>query len=151
MSITQTTLYGTGNFFYNTDVQNGVYQNHAFTSPLVWHNAYTAPTPTEDAIISPTVAVGLPHNLFMGSSSGYWVHKLFLNGHQVATYTFADQQFAIPMQFDYVESVALPSNPTEGGVECGRGHGHGGDCPSPSGAAVLLLSALCVRFRARKG
>jgi hypothetical protein len=147
MSITQTTLYGTGNFFYNTEVQNGVYQNHAFTSPLVWNNAYTATTPTGDAITSPTVAVGLPHNLFMGSSSGYWVHKLFLNGHQVATYTFADQQFAIPMQFDYVESVALPIACTPEPEDPGS-HPH---TPTPGGAAVLLLSALFVRLRARKG
>lgn len=148
MSIVQTTIYGDGNFFYNTTSQNGVYQNHAFTSQLKWNLDYTAPTPTGEAINLPTQSVDLPHTLFVGFSDGYWVHRLFLNGHLVKTFTFSDQQFSIPIQYDSVQSVALVSSPTQGqGIECD--HRHDGDCPAPSGAAALIICALMSRTRKR--
>ena len=150
MSLTQTTLYGTGNFFYNTDAQNGVYQNHAYTSRLNWNFDYEAPTPTNVAISQPTVGVDLPHIMFMGSSDGYWVHRLFLNNHLVGTFTFVDQQFSIPIKFDRVESVALPfTGVPAGGIECSRGHG-GCDTPAPGSAAMLIVAAAITRFRNRK-
>lgn len=150
MSLTQTTLYGTGNFFYNTEAQNGVYQNHAFTSRLNWNLDYTAPTPTSEAIVQPTQNVALPHNLFMGSSDGYWVHRVFLNDHLVGTFTFKDQQFAIPVKYDRIESVAMPFSPAEIGPTCDH-HGGGDPChPSPGGAAALIISAVLVRLRGRK-
>lgn len=147
MSITQTTLYGTGNFFYTTEAQNGVYQNYAFTSKLNWNLGYTAATPTGVAIVPPTQTVVLPHNLFMGFSDGFWIHRLFLNDHLVGTFTFTDQQFAIPVNYDRIESVAMPVACTPEPEDPGS-HPH---TPTPGGAAVLLLSALFVRLRARKG
>ena len=145
MSITQTTVYGTGNFFYNTNAQNGVYQNHAFTSPLKWELAYTAPTPTGVALVQPTESVNIPETLFMGFSDGFWIHRVFLNGHLIKTYTFVDQQLSIPIQFDYIQSVAMPFTPTVGGVA-----GDDPCLPAPGSAVVLLASAILTRFRSRK-
>ena len=147
MAIAKTDLYGTGNAIYSTAAQGGVYQNWAYTAPLHWNTAYTAPTPTGSALTPPTVGVSYPHTVFMGESSGYWVHKLYLDGHLVKTVTAVDQQFTMPVMFDRVESVALPFSPTEFGTGCTRA-----DCdvPSPAGAAVLLVSAVLVRFRNRK-
>lgn len=141
-----TTLYGIGNWEYRTAAQGGVYENWSYTSPLQWHRAYSAPTPTGEAITLPTESVSLPHTLFTGFSDGYWVHRVFRDGHLTGTYTFVDQQFALPIQYDYVQSVALPmSRETAGSA--------GGDpcVPSPAGAAVLLCAALFGRFRNRKG
>ena len=148
MSITQTTFYGTGNFFYNTNAQNGVYQNHAFTSPLKWELAYTAPTPTGVAFVQPTESVSIPEDIFMGFSDGFWVHKLFLNGHLVGTYTFVDQQFALPVKYDYIQSVAMPVSSMGMGV--GGVAGEDPCVPSPTGAATLLLAALFCGTRSRK-
>lgn len=88
-----TTFFGEGNFFYTTAVQNGVYQNVAFTSPLEWRNAYTAPTPTGSSIIAPTNGVNFPHKMLIGNSEGFWIHRVFLDGHLVGTFTMVDQQF----------------------------------------------------------
>jgi hypothetical protein len=147
MSITTTTLYGIGNSQYRTEAQGGVYENWSYTSRLNWNTALTAHTPTGEAILAPTVGVSIPHTLFMGNSSGYWVHTLYLNGHRVGTFTFVDQDFAISIPHDRAESVALPFAPTPAVA------GVAGDdpcVPSPAGAAVLLCAAVLTRFRQRK-
>jgi len=149
MSISTTTLYGIGNFQYRTEAQGGVYQDWAYTSRLNWNPALGVHTPTGEAIVAPTVGVSIPHNLFMGESSGYWVHTLYLNGHRVGTYTFVDQNFSIPVLHDRVESVALPFSvsPTAGVA----GAADEDPCvPSPGGAVALLCAALFTRFRNRK-
>jgi len=147
MSISTTTLYGIGNFQYRTEAQGGVYQDWAYTSRLNWNTALTAPTPTGEAILAPTVGVSIPHTLFMGNSSGYWVHTLYLNGHRVGTYTFVDQDFAIAIPHDRVESVALGGSTIPGPY---TGPVRGPDVPAPAGAAVLLCAALFTSFRNRK-
>ena len=147
MGYAQTTFLGDGNFFYNTSAQNGVYQNHSFTSPLEWRLDYSAPTPTGAAIVAPTNGVNFPHTMFMGSSDGFWVHRVFLDGHLTRTFTMVDQQFAIPMQYDRIESVAMPFSPPETGVTCGHGHG---DCPAPAGFTVILAGAFVIGGRKRK-
>jgi hypothetical protein len=147
MAIIPTTVfYGSGNYEVSTQAQGGVYQTIGYTAPLSWHGAYSAPTPTGESIAPPTVGLALPHNLFTGASSGFWIHRVFLDGHLVGTFTFTDQQFSIPMQWDTVQSVAMPFTGTSE-LECGRG---GCDTPSPGGAAVLLLSAVFARSRNRK-
>jgi len=141
-----TEYLGSGNFAVRTTAQGGVYQTVGYTAPLSWHGAYSAPTPTGEAVNAPTEAVALPYNLFTGFSDGYWIHRVFLNGHLVGTYTFTDQQFAVPVQYDYIQSVALPFSATE--VAGARGDD---PCvPSPAGAAALLCAALFTRFRNRK-
>lgn len=147
MSISTTTLYGIGNSQYRTEAQGGVYENWAYTSRLNWNLALSAHTPTGEAILAPTVGVTIPHTLFMGNSSGYWVHTLYLNGHRVGTYTFVDQDFAIAIPHDRVESVALPFSvsPAAAGVA-----GEDPCVPSPAGAAVLMCAALFCRSRNRK-
>ena len=140
-----TVFYGEGNWQYRTEAQGGVYENWAYTAPLHWHGAYAAPTPTGEAIDPPTMGVAIPHTLFTGFSDGYWIHRVFLDGHLVGTYTFTDQQFSVPVLHDYIQSVAMPFSPAEAGAR-------GGDpcVPSPGGAAALLCAALFTRFRARK-
>jgi hypothetical protein len=140
MGYAYTTLLGDGNFFYTTEAQNGLYQNHAFTSPLEFRLEYTAPTPTGVAISPPTNGVDLPHTMFMGNSEGYWIHRLFLNGHLTKTVTMVNQQFSMPMQFDRVESLAMSFSPSTGEIECRRG----GDCPSPAGFAAIMVGVLLV-------
>lgn len=136
-------FYGSGNHAVSTTAQGGVYQTVGYTAPLSWHGAYSAPTPTGEAVNAPTEAVALPYNLFTGFSDGYWIHRVFLDGHLVGTFTFTDQQFAVPMQWDTVQSVALCGpEPEDPGT-----HPH---TPSPGGCAVLLAAALFTRFRNRK-
>lgn len=147
MSIATTTLYGIGNWEYHTAAQGGVYENWSYTSRLNWNTALTAHTPTGEAILAPTVGVSIPHTLFMGNSSGYWVHTLYLNGHRVGTYTFVDQNFAISVPHDRVESVALPFSVSPAAAVAASDD----PCvPSPAGAAVLLCAALFTRSRNRK-
>ena len=136
-------FYSEGNWQYRTEAQGGVYENWAYTAPLHWHGAYAAPTPTGEGLNAPTAAVAMPHTLWSGFSDGYWIHRVFLDGHLTGTYTFVDQQFTLPVQYDYIQSVALPFSPE---IAAGR---HGGDCPSPGGAAVLIAAAVFTRFRAR--
>lgn len=140
-----TTFFGEGNFFYTTAVQNGVYQNVAFTSPLEWRNAYTAPTPTGASIIAPTNGVNFPHKMLIGNSEGFWIHRVFLDGHLVGTFTMVDQQFFIPMEYDRIESVCMPFSPPETGTT-------NADVPAPAGFAVILASAFMLggRNRARR-
>jgi hypothetical protein len=146
MSIAQTTFYGSGNFFYNTTAQNGVYQNHSFTSPLKWEMAYTAPTPTGVALNQPTESAAFTHTVFMGQSDGYWVHRVFLDGHLVRTFTFVDQHFSIPIQFDYIQSVAMPFSPSFGAEMKSDD-----PCvPSVGASAALLIGAAFASFRKRK-
>lgn len=148
MSIATTTLYGDGNFFWRSSAQGGVYESTAYTARLDWNTAYTAPTPTGEALFAPTAAVAYPHTLFTGVADGFWVYRVWLDGHLMGTYTFVDQEFSIPIPFSNIEVVSMGTGiPVEGVPEplCGHGHhGHhgGGDCPSPAGAAVLLLGAL---------
>ena len=139
-----TVFYGVGNTEYRSEAQGGVYQNWAYTTPLHWHGAYSAPTPTGEAIDPPTMGVAIPHNLFTGFSDGYWIHRVFLDGHLVGTYTFVNQQFAVPVLHDYIQSVAMPFSPAEAGAR-----GDDPCVPSPAGAAALLCAALFTRFRAR--
>ena len=151
MSISTTTLYGDGNFFWRSTAQGGVYENQAFTSRLDWGLAYTAPTPTGEAINAPTAAVAYPHTLFTGSAEGFWVYRVWLDGHLMGTYTFVDQQFSIPIPFSNIEMVSMGSGiPVEGVPEpvCDHRHHGGGDCPSPAGAIVLLIGAMFTPKRA---
>lgn len=139
-----TVFYGSGNWQYRTEAQGGVYENWAYTAPLHWHGAYAAPTPTGEAMDAPTAAVAIPHTLFTGFSDGYWVHRVFLDGHLVGTYTFTDQQFAVPVLHDYIQSVAMPFSPAEAAAR-----GDDPCVPAPGGAVALLCAALFTRFRAR--
>jgi hypothetical protein len=140
-----TVFYSEGNWQYRTEAQGGVYENWAYTAPLHWHGAYAAPTPTGEALNAPTAAVAIPNTLWSGFSDGYWIHRVFLNGHLTGTYTFTDQQFTLPVQYDYIQSVAMPFSPAEAGAR-----GDDPCVPSPGGAVALLCAALFTRFRARK-
>lgn len=147
MGISTTTLFGTGNSVYSLTPQGGVYQSWAYTAPLHWNRDYSQPTPTGEAILAPTVGVTIPHNLFMGESSGYWVHKAYLDGHLVGTFTMVDQQFAIPVLHDRVESVSMGSGfPVAGSVwaDCDPP-----DVPAAGTVALLLVAAVGCRKRWR--
>lgn len=145
MSITTTTLFGTGNSVYSLTPQGGVYQSWAYTAPLHWNRDYSQPTPTGEAITAPTVGVSIPHNLFMGESSGYWIHKAYLDGHLVGTFTMVDQQFAIPVLHDRVESVCM------GGIELDGDDidGEVPDVPAAGTVALLIIAAAGCRRRGR--
>lgn len=145
VNISTTTLFGTGNSVYSLTPQGGVYQSWAYTAPLHWNRDYSQPTPTGEAITAPTVGVSIPHNLFMGESSGYWIHKAYLDGHLVGTFTMVDQQFAIPVLHDRVESVCM------GGIELDGDDidGEVPDVPAAGTVALLLIAAVGCRSRIR--
>lgn len=145
LNISTTTLFGTGNSVYSLTPQGGVYQSWAYTAPLHWNRDYSQPTPTGEAITAPTVGVSIPHNLFMGESSGYWIHKAYLDGHLVGTFTMVDQQFAIPVLHDRVESVCM------GGIELDGDDidGEVPDVPAAGTVALLLIAAVGCRSRIR--
>ena len=144
MSSSITTLFGTGNAVYSLTPQGGVYQSWAYTAPLHWNRDYSQPTPTGEAINAPTVGVSIPHNLFMGESSGYWVHKAYLDGHLVGTFTMVDQQFAIPVLHDRVESVSMGTACSSAFSDC-----EPPDVPAAGTVALLLIAAVGCRSRIR--
>lgn len=145
MSISTTTFFGMGNSVYSLTPQGGVYQSWAYTAPLHWNRDYSQPTPTGEGINAPTVGVTIPHNLFTGESSGYWVHKAYLNGHLVGTFTMVDQQFAIPVLHDRVESVCMGAIELDGDDIDGKIP----DVPAAGTVALLLVAAVGCRSRVR--
>lgn len=144
VNISTTTLFGTGNAVYSLTPQGGVYQSWAYTAPLHWNRDYSQPTPTGEAINAPTVGVSIPHNLFMGESSGYWIHKAYLDGHLVGTFTMVDQQFAIPVLHDRVESVSMGTACSSAFSDC-----EPPDVPAAGTVALLLIAAVGCRSRIR--
>ena len=144
MSISTTTFFGMGNSVYSLTPQGGVYQSWAYTAPLHWNRDYSQPTPTGEAVLAPTVGVTIPHNLFAGESSGYWVHKAYLDGHLVGTFTLVDQQFAIPVLHDRVESVSMGTAFSSAFSDC-----EPPDVPAAGTVALLLVAAVGCRSRVR--
>jgi hypothetical protein len=123
--------------------QGSTYLGEHFDNPLTFDAAYTMPTPTMEAINPPTVPAGtFTNTLFMGTADGYWIYKLYYNGNLVKTVQMRDQQFAIPMMYDRVESVSLGCDDDNGG----HGHPH---VPGPASSALILVAAAFAYGRKR--
>jgi hypothetical protein len=146
MSVSTSTLYSSGQVFHTLENQGSVYMGYSYTGSLGFAYAYRMPTPIGESMVSFTQPnAAYVSNFFMGTADGFWIHRVWNEGNFVGTFQMVNQKFSIPVKFDHIESVSMPFVDNV----CGRGHG-GGDCPSPSGAAILIMSAFLTKFRSRK-
>ena len=139
------TLYMPGQVIDRSVYQGSTYLGEHFDNPLTFDTAYTMPTPTTEAINPPTVPASIVgNNLFMGRADGYWIYKIYNHNNLVKTMQMVNQEFAIPVQHDKIESITMPFGGTDP-VTCGHGH----DCPSPAGAALIMIASAFAYGRKR--
>jgi hypothetical protein len=107
-------IYGQGNIFSTSINEGSMYVEVSYTKPLTFDNTLTITEPIGEAINHPTVSnyPQIPHNFFMGSFDGFWIHKIYLGGNLVMTVQTVDQDMFIPVQYDRIESVSMEF-PTE--------------------------------------
>jgi len=121
-----------------------MYVEVSYKDILKFDSAYTMMEPLGNAIEPPTVAVtNFSSNLFMGTADGLWVYKLYNGGVLVKTVQMVDQQFAIPIMYDRVESVCM------GAIQTMPLVGNAPPVPSPGVLVILGIAALCFLKRQR--
>jgi len=140
-------IYGQGNLFSTSINEGSMYVEVSYTKPLTFDNTLTITEPFGEAIDHPTVSnyPQIPHNFFMGSFDGFWVHKIYLQGNLVMTVQTVDQDMFIPMHYDRIESVCMEfpteSIPYDGPVRP--------PVPAP-GMGLLVAMATLVAFSRRR-
>jgi hypothetical protein len=140
-------IYGQGNIFSTSINEGSMYVEVSYTKPLTFDNTLTITEPFGEAIDHPTVSnyPQIPHNFFMGSFDGFWVHKIYLGGNLVMTVQTVDQDMFIPVQYDRIESVSMEfpteSIPYDGPVRP--------PVPAP-GMGLLVAMATLVAFSRRR-
>jgi hypothetical protein len=140
-------IYGQGNIFSTSINEGSMYVEVSYTKPLTFDNTLTITEPIGEAIVQPTVSnyTQVPHNFFMGSFDGFWVHKIYLQGNLVMTVQTVDQDMFIPMHYDRIESVCMEfpteSIPYDGPVRP--------PVPAP-GMGLLVAMATLVAFSRRR-
>ena len=140
-------IYGQGNIFSTSINEGSMYVEVSYTKPLTFDNTLTITEPIGEAIVQPTVSnyPQIPHNFFMGSFDGFWVHKIYLQGNLVMTVQTVDQDMFIPMHYDRIESVCMEfpteSIPYDGPVRP--------PVPAP-GMGLLVAMATLVAFSRRR-
>jgi hypothetical protein len=138
------TLYSAGQIFHDSVYQGSMYVEVAYKDILKFDSAYTMMEPLGNAIEPPTVAVtNFSSNLFMGTADGLWIYKLYNGGVLVKTVQMVDQQFAIPIMYDRVESVCM------GAIQTMQLVGNAPPVPSPGVLVILGIAALCFLKRQR--
>lgn len=146
MGYAVSTIYDIGQKFSSSIDQGSMYMEVSYTNPIVFDNTLTITEPRSEAIVQPTVSnyvkAARPH--FMGSFSGFWIHKIYRDGHLIYTTQGVNQDLYIPVQHDYVESVSMgymESLPYDGPVRP--------PVPAPGVGAMLGLAALFAVGRKR--
>ena len=140
-------IYGQGNLFSTSINEGSMYVEVSYTKPLTFDNTLTITEPIGEAIDHPTVSnyPQIPHNFFMGSFDGFWVHKIYREGNLVMTVQTVDQDMFIPMHYDRIESVCIKfpteSIPYDGPVRP--------PVPAP-GMGLLVAMATLVAFSRRR-
>jgi hypothetical protein len=140
-------IYGQGNLFSTSINEGSMYVEVSYTKPLTFDNTLTITEPIGEAIVQPTVSnyPQVPHNFFMGSFDGFWVHKIYREGNLVMTVQTVDQDMFIPMHYDRIESVCMEfpteSIPYDGPVRP--------PVPAP-GMGLLVAMATLVAFSRRR-
>jgi hypothetical protein len=140
-------IYGQGNLFSTSINEGSMYVEVSYTKPMTFDNTLTITEPIGEAIVQPTVSnyTQVPHNFFMGSFDGFWVHKIYLQGNLVMTVQTVDQDMFIPMHYDRIESVCMQfpteSIPYDGPVRP--------PVPAP-GMGLLVAMATLVAFSRRR-
>jgi hypothetical protein len=146
MAYAVSTIYGEGQKFYESINQGSMYMEVSYTNPLKFDPNFTITTPRDEAFVEPTVSnyAAPAHDYFMGNFTGFWVHKIYRDGHLVYTTQGVNQDLFIPIQYDSIQSVSLnvsESIPYDGPVRP--------PVPSPGVGAMLGLAALCAWGRKR--
>lgn len=146
MAYAVSTIYGEGQKFYQSINQGSMYMEVSYTNPLKFDPNFTITTPRDEAYVEPTVSnyAAPAHDYFMGNFSGFWVHKIYRDGHLVYTTQGVNQDLFIPIQYDSIQSVSLnvsESIPYDGPVRP--------PVPAPGVGVMLGLAALCVWGRKR--
>jgi len=140
-------IYGQGNLFSTSINEGSMCVEVSYTKPLTFDNTLTITEPIGEAIVQPTVSnyPQIPHNFFMGSFDGFWVHKIYREGNLVMTVQTVDQDMFIPMHYDRIESVCMEfpteSIPYDGPVRP--------PVPAP-GMGLLVAMATLVAFSRRR-
>ncbi len=94
--------------FHDSVYEGSMYVEVSYTNKLIFDSAYNMMEPWAEAIEPPTVAVtSFSSNLFMGTADGLWIYKIYNGGVLVKTIQMVDQQFAIPMMYDRIESISM--------------------------------------------
>ena len=142
------TIYGEGQKFYESINQGSMYMEVSYTNPLKFDSTLTITEPTTEAIHLPTVSnySTPPHSYFMGSFDGFWIHKIYRDGNLIYTVQGVDQELFIPISYDRIESIAMPTAITPGGMVESR---HDPCVPSPGTALILIASAVFCGFKNR--
>jgi hypothetical protein len=101
-------LYSAGQIFHDSVYEGSMYVEVSFAKMLKFDYSYTMMEPLAEAIAPPTVAVtNFSSNLFMGTADGLWIYKIYNGGVLVKTIQMVDQQFAIPIMYDRIESISM--------------------------------------------
>ena len=142
------TIYGEGQKFYESINQGSMYMEVSYTNSLKFDPTLTITEPTGEALHLPTVTnyATPPHNYFMGNFSGFWVHKLYRDDNIVYTTQGVDQELFIPIAYDRIESIAMPTVLSPAGVVESR---HDPCVPSPGTGLTIALAAVCAWGRKR--
>ena len=140
-------IYGQGNIFSTSINEGSMYVEVSYTKPLTFDNTLTITEPFGEAIDHPTVSnyPQIPHNFFMGSFDGFWVHKIYREGNLVMTVQGVNQDMFIPVSYDRIESVCMDLVPEEL-TDDPQYHPH---VPAP-GMGLLVAMATLVAFKRRR-
>ena len=147
MGYAVSTIYGEGQKFSKSIYQGSTYLGVSYAQPLQFNQNFDVTTPIRESLYRPTVSnyPQVDKSFFMGSFDGFWVHKVFNDGHLVMTVQGVNQQMFIPAQHDRVESVSMGFSaetlPYYGPVRP--------PVPSPAVSAMLGIAALCAWGRKR--
>lgn len=149
MGYAVSTIYGEGQKFYESINQGSMYMEVSYTNPLKFDPNFTITTPRDDSLSNMTVSnyAMPPRNYFMGNFAGFWVHKIYRDGHLVYTTQGVNQDLFIPIHHDRIESVSMNvaadviPGPYDGPVRP--------PVPSPGVSVMLGLAALCAWGRKR--
>lgn len=140
-------IYGQGNLFSTSINEGSMYVEVSYTKPLTFDNTLTITEPIGEAIVQPTVSnyPQVPHNFFMGSFDGFWVHKIYREGNLVMTVQGVNQDMFIPVSYDRIESVCMDLVPEEL-TDDPQYHPH---VPAP-GMGVLVAMATLVALKRQR-
>lgn len=140
-------IYGQGNLFSTSIKEGSMYVEVSYTKPLTFDNTLTITEPIGEAIVQPTVSnyPQVPHNFFMGSFDGFWVHKIYRENNLVMTVQGVNQDMFIPVSYDRIESVCMDLVPEEL-TDDPQYHPH---VPAP-GMGLLVAMATLVAFKRQR-
>ena len=140
-------IYGQGNLFSTSINEGSMYVEVSYTKPLTFDNTLTITEPIGEAIVQPTVSnyPQVPHNFFMGSFDGFWVHKIYREGNLVMTVQGVNQDMFIPVSYDRIENICMDLVPEEL-TDDPQYHPH---VPAPGMGLLVAMATLVALKRQR--